>query len=589
MMYEYNEETSERGGVQIPILERALTTEVTGDFSLPDYQPEIKRLLRIETNVLPPNRFAGSDGVELQGTLDYYVLYMGHDNGIYCAPFSTEYTMRAEPDAEGRGLLSSVGEPLVCLCDTTAELPAGRVTAPRRLNIRCKIKAAVKLYGELAALSAEGNGGEGHSTEENEVESVERLIRTTEAGRLYWGLGEPIPLQDDVILVPSDGEQRLVCAEGSVLMHEAVATAGAVNCRGEVVLKLTLCPAETESEFASDTVEGRSPRPLNVMQRKIPFSGTVEMAGVTSACTAAASGYCTDISVEMEDGHLHAEMQIVTEARAQKNETVSYVGDLYSTRREGLCKYTTYPAERALRAVNGNFTLSDSLPLAEVGIDASSPVTIADVTATAIPDRLTADRSKGRCHLAGTCRCHLLLLRDGEYSSADMELPFRYEFDEPSLVQAVHTLTAKKSPSDETTLSDGTLVSGGMPVFDVTPVFDGTPIFDVTPVFDGRVSVIHCRARMDGERVGVDAELAVAIRTHLPAPFVAMSDANFGEEVTRRRGEYVICFPAPDDTLWSVAKRYHAPLAALTAANNLPTGADVSSPESLDGAGYLIV
>jgi hypothetical protein len=385
-------------------------------------------------------------------------------------------------------------------------------------------------------------------------------------------------LQDDVILVPSDGEQRLVCAEGSVLMHEAVATAGAVNCRGEVVLKLTLCPAETEAEFASDTVEGRSPRPLNVMQRKIPFSGTVEMAGVTSACTAAASGYCTDISVEMEDGHLHAEMQIVTEARAQKNESVSYVGDLYSTRREGLCKYTTYPAERALRAVNGNFTLSDSLPLAEVGIDSSSPVTIADVTATAVPDKLTADRSKGRCHLAGTCRCHLLLLRDGEYSSADMELPFRYEFDEPSLEQGTgHTPTAKKSPSDETTLSDG------MSVADKMPFLDGMP------VFDGRVSVIHCRARMDGERVGVDAELAVAIRTHLPAPFVAMSDANFGEEVTRRRGEYVICFPAPDDTLWSVAKRYHAPLAALTAANNLPTGADVSSPESLDGAGYLIV
>jgi hypothetical protein len=120
-------------------------------------------------------------------------------------------------------------------------------------------------------------------------------------------------------------------------------------------------------------------------------------------------------------------------------------------------------------------------------------------------------------------------------------------------------------------------------------VADKMPFLDGTPIFDGRVSVIHCRARMDGERVGVDAELAVAIRTHLPAPFVAMSDANFGEEVTRRRGEYVICFPAPDDTLWSVAKRYHAPLAALTAANNLPTGADVSSPESLDGAGYLIV
>ena len=47
----------------------------------------------------------------------------------------------------------------------------------------------------------------------------------------------------------------------------------------------------------------------------------------------------------------------------------------------------------------------------------------------------------------------------------------------------------------------------------------------------------------------------------------ALTEADFGDEVTRRRGEYVICFPAPTDSLWTVAKRYHAPIAALTAVN----------------------
>ena len=50
-----------RRTVQVPILNKTLTTEVAGDYSLPDYQPEIKRLLRIATNVLPPNRFAGKN------------------------------------------------------------------------------------------------------------------------------------------------------------------------------------------------------------------------------------------------------------------------------------------------------------------------------------------------------------------------------------------------------------------------------------------------------------------------------------------------------------------------------------------------
>ena len=89
--------------------------------------------------------------------------------------------------------------------------------------------------------------------------------------------------------------------------------------------------------------------------------------------------------------------------------------------------------------------------------------------------------------------------------------------------------------------------------------------------------------------MGVDAELAVSVRTCLPSPVTVLSEADFGDEVSRRRGEYVICFPAPTDTLWSVAKRYHAPMAALTAVNNLPTGVSCHSADSLEGVGYLIV
>ena len=48
------------------------------------------------------------------------------------------------------------------------------------------------------------------------------------------------------------------------------------------------------------------------------------------------------------------------------------------------------------------------------------------------------------------------------------------------------------------------------------------------------------------------------------------------------------CFPSPDDTLWSVAKRYHAPMAMLTVANDLPA-AEPDDKNALDGIGYLIV
>lgn len=546
MTNEYMEEMAERGGVQLPYPLRHITTEVIGDFTLPDYQPEIKKLLRIGVNLLPPD--PNRSGGDLMGTMDYYVLYVGQDSGVYCAPLSTEYRLEAPTEGGGTGMPAAIGEPSFYLCDLSAEVPVGRVVAPRRLHIRCKVKARVRAYGECPL---------GPWDEEDHDPTIEALTAEAAVGRLYRAIGEPLTLGDDIILSPNEEEMRVVCAEGQILMTEAVPTAGMINCRGEVTIKITLCPADTVgdmlAELSPDTATPQQTPSLTILQRKIPFSQSVAVGGVTSTCVATACGYCSEITVQMDEGRLHLDVGVLTEVRAQQNETVTYVADLYSTRRESACRYAAYPAEMSLRAFNGNFTLSDSIPLTEANIEPSARVI--DVTATAAPEELSCDSSKGRCLLTGKCHFHLLLQRDGEYSSAEVERPFRYEFDQSPSAKA------SPIPAEAESLSS----------------------------FDGNITVVNCRARMDGERVGFDAELAVSLRTHAPAPFTALTDIGFGGEITRKRGEYVICFPAPTDTAWSVAKRYHAPIAALTAANNLPVGVKIGDKDSLEGIQYLIV
>lgn len=544
MMNEYVGEANERGTVQIPLPPRELTAEVSGDYTLPDYQPEIKRLLRIGVNLLPPEGITGSGVTSLTGAMDYYVLYVGRDGGIYCAPLSAEYRLEAKDEGknEARAL---VGEPMTCLCDLFPDVPLGRVTAPRRLNIRCRVRARVRPYGECPVGSETGE----------EDPTAESLTAVTEAGWIYQGLSEPMTLEDEVLLPPSEGETRVVCAEGRVMITEASSLDGAVQCRGEVTVKLTLCPADPFPALMSETATEETSPPLTVLSRKITFNHAVTVEGVTPACAATARGYCTEITVLMEEGHLHLDLGVVCEARAQENRQIAYPRDLYSTRREGTYRYTDFPAEVALHALNGNFTLSDSLPLSEAGIDPAAKVM--DVTATAIPEELQSDPAKGRCVLTGQCRCQLLLWKEGEYATAETVFPFRYEFDD----------TPRGGPSTP------------------PPADDPTEPYS----FAGNVTVVNCRARMDGERFGIDAELAVALHSSRPAPFTALTEFVPGEEVIRRSGEYVICFPAPTDTLWSVAKRYHAPMATLTAANGLSVGGQTDGKESLAGIGYLIV
>jgi hypothetical protein len=93
---------------------------------------------------------------------------------------------------------------------------------------------------------------------------------------------------------------------------------------------------------------------------------------------------------------------------------------------------------------------------------------------------------------------------------------------------------------------------------------------------------------MDCERIGIDAEIALMLTIATKESLSVLESVSFKNDVVRRRGEYVVCFPAEGETLWSVAKRYHAPMAMLTVANDLHAAAP-DDANALDGIGYLIV
>ena len=66
----------------MPLCDRTVNTEINGEYTLPDYQPEIRRLLNVGLTVLPPAKYVGAGGVELNGTVEYRVLYVGGDGGL---------------------------------------------------------------------------------------------------------------------------------------------------------------------------------------------------------------------------------------------------------------------------------------------------------------------------------------------------------------------------------------------------------------------------------------------------------------------------------------------------------------------------
>ncbi len=505
--------------LQLPICDRTVTTEVSSEVSLPDYQPEIKRLLRVSATVQPPTRYVGGGAMEFSGAVDYCILYTGNDGQMYCFPTSADYSFRVPLEA---GPDFDLSDALVCYAHSEPETVISRVGGPRRMSVKCRLRSHVKAYA--SCVIEEKRTGERGKWQE------ERLWRESETAVSVYGVSTPFTLSDEILLEEGgEADYRIISGEVQVLVNEAQCAVGRVNCRGEAVLKLLV---QKEGEGTVPTV----------LWRKLPIDQSVEMDGVTAASTAAAMGSCTELMLSMEDGRVLCEAELVLEVRADRPETLSYTCDMYVADRESSCSVQEYRLPRRMCRTNVNFTQNESRTVEELGLAATARVV--DIHGTAQLDHVEADRD--RHILSGKCRYTMIVLNDGELGVKELELPFRY-------------------------------------------ILDGTATLGLPFVWEGQAQLLSARARMDGERIGVDAELGIWLCAMSEQGVDMVESVEVGRAIGRAAGQMLICYPGADDTLWSVAKRYGVPVERLEQGNRLSGDRRADDRASLVGVRCLVI
>lgn len=514
-MEQNRQEQGQKWTVQVPLCDRQILTELSADVSLPDYQPEIKRLLRVRATALPTDKYVGAGSAEISGSVEYRILYTGNDGGLYCATHTEEYRMSVPVETPSD---FDPSEGIVCDAVTLAEPAIFRAAAPRRISLRSRLRTRVRMYGLRSPeerLLGKAMGG------------AERLMGRAECARVFFGAGETQTLADEILLEDASKEWRVVSAEGKVFVGDATAGSGAVICRGEVCLQL-LCAAETDGETC-------------LLLRRIPFHEEVPTDGAEVNCTCRADGVCTELRVTVGEGKILCEVGLRLRTVAQRNETVSYTRDLYFPGMLAEVRRQELVLPKALRCLNGNFSLNTTLAPESLG--AAKGKKILEATATAMASALEGEG--GKLCLTGVCHCQVLLSDGNEITLQETDLPFRYA-------------------------PDG--VSG-----------------DAVEDWDASLEVVSCRARADGERMAIDAEIAVSLSAYGRTRILTVGEVELGEAVAADAAAYRICYPSREDSLWSVAKRYHCPIEALCLGNDLGGTAAADSPDSLAEKTYLLL
>ena len=216
----------------------------------------------------------------------------------------------------------------------------------------------------------------------------------------------------------------------------------------------------------------------------------------------------------------------------QKNNIVTYTKDSYSTENESESFYRDYKVPTCGFCINGNFSVNERLSKENISLPANAEVI--DIYATALADSF--DFSGDRGSVISQVKYTLIICNDDEYSSIDIVLPAKYEFECNS---------------------------------------------DNISTYDAKLEVFSCRVRKDTDSISIDSEISVCIKGSGKDDIIVLSEIDFKNKIAKNKNEITVCYPSCEDTLWSIAKKYHIPMSRI----NMLNGTD----GIIDGKEYLIV
>ena len=389
-----NEKGANGGYFTVPLYERNFGSEVSGDFTLPDYYTEIRRILCVTPTVLPPAKYVGDNTAEFNGVIDYTVTYVGGDGEIYSIPLSSDYSFNL-PIERIDG-----AEDISALCSVGVESVNTRVSAPRRLSIRSRIRPDVRIYARVSpTVGCDADVSvSGIHTHTSQAQSLSAQCSTSDVIEVSCIIPN---LSDDV---------RVLRADGCVLCERAELTDRGIEC--SAVLKLNLLISR-ENGSVIETLVGET-----------PFNGEIDVENDIEGAKIRVRGVVSEMSVNVTDQGIECNAGIILEGTALGNKTVSYTDDIYSTQDTCECDMKRMTVKRSVACSMGSFSLSERFPMDTLGLnDATVYMTLGSVS-------MDKCEPKGdKYALSGTAVFNLLCRKDGELQMSEVTCPVRYEAD----------------------------------------------------------------------------------------------------------------------------------------------------------------
>ena len=415
--------TTEELAVTETLLDTSAEQSLELDFLLPDYEPEVFRILKTRVTPVIQQIQVDKNRLELSGVCNVSVLYLGERQDSLqaarqAAPFSKTLELKKLPDSD-----------CAVQCVPRCYFVNARAVSSRRLEVRCGLSIRTRVTAQTkrpVVASAQGCGVQIHG---KSVNSAQNRILASKT----FTMSEDLELGQ---AKPAFGS--LLDAWFSLVLTEKKMMENRVICKGDLVTRILYCPEG-----------GGSPE---LMEWSEPVSQILDLTGVQQddICEIHAerlNGSFEPVRGDGECRRLSAEWSVTISAVCDRNRETQLNDDAFS------CQYASRPIIETVPLSLACGTVSQIVPVTGRMEIAQLENLCAILTS---PGEYSSRSENGKLILSGTVEVSAIYLSGGSLAVSDKSILYEAVLDQdcPDEISFF--------PSVGIVSADGTLSAGGI-------------------------------------------------------------------------------------------------------------------------------
>ncbi|MBQ3064942.1 MAG: DUF3794 domain-containing protein [Clostridia bacterium] len=490
-------------------------TDIGTEFSLPDYLPDIRKVLRILSDPQITGRYMSDEKLELEGNVSFTLIYLSEENTIR----SFRTTAAFEQSFAINGMTSDT----LVTVNKTAEHSVCRLTGPRRCTFRCRLRISVRA---ISALSVK--------PEICQIPAgTDRQTLSTKTVTVKSCLVYPLPdaeMRYTEDIRSSDGPiSEVLSYEVHPIISDVRVQNGSILCKGEFLITV-LCSISDENDTLT----------YQTLQKRIPFTEMNDDEKIRDSFRCDPDISVTEISctITEEGRNLGVDFNTLFCAVCYEETNVPIITDAFLPSYDIRIQSEERPVFLPYRMLFGNMAVSG-----QIKFDTDEkPHSITDCIGHVVFER-TELSDKRSCTNGYIDVSAILQTEEHHFIPVNGTVPIRWECD-----------TAVWGPA--------------------APFIDPSQLLCHV---DGGILNTGCRIDHDQHCIVFDAEVSLSLyaatKTTVPIP-VSLSVPPDAKKIPPSPCPVVLYYPQQGEAIWDIAKEYRVSPEQLCETNRFSEDTD---------------